>query len=369
MRIPFNDFKKHYRTHETEITEAIKRVLESGHYILGKEVAEFEKSFASYLGTKHAVGVANGLEALQISLIALGIGKGDEVITTPHSAVATALSIIAVGATPVFVDIDEFYHIDAQKIEAKISSKTKAIIPVHLYGQAADMDALLKIAQKHNLAIIEDCAQADGTTYTHTANKKVGAFGTFGCFSFYPTKNLGAVGDGGAIITNDDALAEKCRMIRNYGQKDRYRHEIYGMNSRLDEIQAAILSVNLKHLDRYNKRRQEIAALYHKELSNIPKLCLPTVRPLSNHIYHLFVIETEKRDALQTFLGKNGIDTLIHYPLPIHKQPCFKEHNGESYPLTEKGASRILSLPIHPHLDDSEVLFICEKIKKFYELQ
>ncbi len=365
MKILFNDFKRHYKAEKKKIDSAVQRVLGSGYFILGKEVLHFEKKFASYLGTTHAIGVANGLEALQISLMALAIGEGDEVITTADSAVATALAIRLVGATPVFVDIDDFYHIDARKIEEKITKKTKAIIPVHLYGQSADMDTIGALANKYHLHIVEDCAQAHGARYKE---KHVGTFGIAGCFSFYPTKNLGAYGDAGAIVTGDTEFAEKCRIIRNYGQKNRYEHPVIGINSRLDELQAGIVSAGLFVLKKNNARRNSIAQLYREALSSIKKIKLPLLRDTAYHVYHLFVIETETRDGLMEFLRKKNIATLIHYPIPIHKQACFPEHNSLSLPILEEKVKKILSLPIHPYLFDSEVKYITDSIKEYYEI-
>ncbi|NQV88631.1 MAG: DegT/DnrJ/EryC1/StrS family aminotransferase [Parcubacteria group bacterium] len=365
MKILFNDFSKNYRKEGKEINHAIERVLKSGYYILGKEVENFEKSFASYLKIKNTIGVGNGMEALQIALMALDIKHGDEIITTPLSAVATVLAHKTIGAKTIFTDIDRFFHIKTDDIEKKITPRTKAIMPVHLYGQPADMDKIMAISKKHNLYVIEDCAQAHGAEFK---GKKVGTFGTFGCFSFYPTKNLGAIGDGGAIVTNNNTLAEKCRKIRNYGQKNRYEHEIIGLNSRLDELQAAILSIKLKTLDKHNKRRREIASIYIKKLSNIKNIKLPELRNGTQHAFHLFVIETDKRDGLKVFLKKNGVDTLIHYPIPLHKQECFKEHNKENLPIVQEKTKKILSLPIHPYLKNNEVIYICEKIKSFYEI-
>lgn len=363
MEIKFNDFQKQYKTHRRKFNRAIKSVLDSGWYILGKQVANFEKDFAEYIGTKHAAGVANGMEALQIALLALDIGPGDEVITTSHTAAATALSIISVGAKPVFVDIDEYFHIDASKIEAAITSKTKAIIPVHLYGQSVDLGKILDICKKHNIHLIEDCAQAHGATFE---KKKVGSFGVINCFSFYPTKNLGAFGDGGAITTNDDVLYEKILQLRNYGQKNRYEHESYGLNSRLDEIQAAILSVQLEYLDKNNKSRRKIADIYHHRLKNIKEIKLPETRKGCHPVFHLYVIETEKRDALMEYLKSKGIASLIHYPIPVHKQACFKEHTS-SLPVLENKVKNILSLPIHPFLSKKEVKYICDCIQEFYK--
>jgi len=362
--ILFNDFKKQYQFLKEEIDLAIGEVLESGWYILGKRVEAFEQEFADYLGAEYCVGVANGLEALQIGLMALGISKGDEVITTSLSAAATALAIRAVGAKPVFVDIDDYFCLDAEKIEEKITERTKAILPIHPYGQSADIKKIKQICKKHNLYLIEDAAQAHGAEYQ---NQKLGTFGDLGCFSFYPTKNLGAFGDAGAIVTNSKEFYQKCRMIRNYGQSSHYRHKVYGINSRMDEIQAAILSVQLKHLDRYNEKRNEIAKTYFKMLSDVSQIKLPETREGAGHIYCLFVIEAEKRDKLMEFLKQKGITTLIHYPLPIHKQECFSEYNDLSLPVLEEKVKNILSLPVHPFLEQDEVLYICEKIKEFYK--
>src|SRR3989344_3653868 len=349
MKISFNNFQRQYNENKKDLDSALTRVAESGNYILGPEVKNFEDNFAKYIGSKFAIGVANGMEALQISLMALGIGKDDEVITTPHSAVATTLAITNIGAKPVFCDIDEYYHIDSSKIEALITTRTRAIVPVHLYGQSADLDEIGRVARKHNIHIIEDCAQGHGAMFR---GKKVGSFGTFGCFSFYPTKNLGGMGDGGAITTDDKELAEKCKMLRNYGQKNRYEHEFQGMNSRLDEIQAALLSILLEKLDSHNLRRQKIAEIYINELSKIREIELPNTRADSNHVYHLFVIKSEKRDGLQKYLEDKGVQSLIHYPIPIHKQKCLSDYNSMNLPVVENIVTSILSLPSHPYLTD-----------------
>jgi dTDP-4-amino-4,6-dideoxygalactose transaminase len=364
MEIKFNDFKKQYKNQAPALNKAIKNVLDSGWYILGPQVASFEKEFAKYINTKYAVGVANGMEALQIALMALDIGPGDEVITTSHSAAATALSIVSVGAKPIFVDIDEYFHINSEKIEEKITNKTKAVIPVHLYGQSVNLDKITKVCQKHKLHIIEDCAQAHGATF---GGKKVGSFGIINCFSFYPTKNLGAFGDGGAITTDDENLYQKILQLRNYGQKNRYEHMIYGLNSRLDEIQATILQVQLKVLDKNNKARQKIAEMYFNILKEIPEIKLPKIRENCNHVFHLFVIETKKRDELSAYLKSKEIPTLIHYPIPIHKQPCFKKNNNDFLPVLEDKVKRILSLPIHPFLTKKEIDYICNNIKLFFK--
>lgn len=361
--ILMNDFKREYAAFKKDINKALKNCLESGWYILGEEGKKFEEEFAQYIGTKYCIGVGNGLEALQISLMALEIGPGDEVITVSNSAVATTLAITNVGATPVFVDVDDYFHIDVAKIEEKITSKTKAIIPVHLFGQSVAINKLMGLAKKYNLHIIEDACQAHGASYQ---NKKVGTFGTFGCFSFYPTKNLGAYGDGGAITTNSEELYKKCLLLRNYGQTNRYEHDIVGLNSRLDEIQATVLRIKLKKLDRMLAKRNSLARLYKKNLSGISQIILPKTRKNNFHAFHLFVIQAERRNELMEFLKNNGIQTLIHYPIPIHKQKCYKNFNKVSLQKTEDFANKILSLPMNPFLKKEEVLIICDFIKKFY---
>lgn len=361
--IVMNDFKKEYAYYKPEMDKAMQEVLESGWYILGTQGKTFEEQFAKYIGTKYAIGVANGLEAMQISLMALGVGTGDEVITVSNSAVATALAITNAGATPVFVDVDEYYHIDLEELEKTITPKTKAIIPVHLFGQSVDMEALNAIAKKHNLFVIEDACQAAGAKL---GDKKTGSMGTAGCFSFYPTKNLGGYGDGGAITTNDEELYKKCIQLRNYGQTDRYRHEIKGLNSRLDELQAAILQVKLRHLDEMNVRRNKTAQIYLKELAEIKELTLPKVRKNAYSNFHLFVMQAEKRDELLASLAEKGIKALIHYPIPIHKQPCYPEYNDVKLPRAEALAKTLISVPMHPFLEESEVLEVCSEIKEFY---
>lgn len=364
-QIVMNDFKSEYNFFETDIQKTITKTLKSGWYILGKNVQQFEQDFARFNDAKYCIGVANGLEALQISLMALGVGSGDEVLTVSNTAVATALAITNVGAKPVLVDVDEYFNMDASKIEEKITKKTKAILPVHLFGQSADMIPILKIAKKHNLFVVEDACQSHGAAIN---GKKVGTFGQLGCFSFYPTKNLGGYGDGGAIITNSKTLAEKCQMIRNYGQKNRYIHELKGINSRLDEIQAAILSVKLRKLDQLTKRRQKIADLYRKYLLGVDQIQLPNVREGFNHVYHLFVIQAANREDLIKYLIGYIIQSQIHYPVPIHKQECYKgEFANLTLPKTEKFAKEILSLPIHPFMTEDDVKKVCFAIKKFYE--
>ncbi len=364
MKILFNKLGEEYKKYKKFFDQKIKKVLKSGNFILGEEVENFEKEFAQYIGVKYCVGVGNGLEALQLSLKALDIGPGDEVITTPLSAVASALCIELVGAKAVFVDIDKYFHLDPTEIEKYITKKTKAILGVHIYGQPFDIEKILKICKKYKLYLIEDCAQAHGAEFK---GKKVGSFGAVGCFSFYPTKNLGAFGDAGAIVTNDKRIYEYCKIARNYGQKNQYEHIILGLNSRLDELQAGILRIKLKFLDSLNKKRRKIAELYKSKLKDIPEIKLPLERKNCYHIYHLFVIQVEQRDKLREFLSKKGITTLVHYPKPIHKQLTFKEYNNLSLPNVENVTNKILSLPIHPLLNKKELNYIITTIRKFYQ--
>ena len=359
-----NDFKKEYSSIQSRLIKKIDQNLKQGWYILGDEGEKFEKNFAAYCGTKYSIGVANGLEALQIALMALDIGKGDEVITVANSAVATSLAITAVGATPVFADIDEYFHMDANQLQQLITPKTKAILPVHLYGQICEIEKICKIAKEHNIYVIEDACQAHGATHD---GREAGSFGTFGCFSFYPTKNLGAYGDGGAITTNSKVLFEKCKKIRNYGQSVRYYHDLKGINSRLDEIQAVILNFKLPTLDQKIKKRIMLADSYFSLLSDIPQLTLPKIRKNSRHSFHLFVIECERRGELIKYLKKSEVESFIHYPVPIHKQECYREFNRLILPMTEEKAKKVLSLPISPELTFREIKKVCKKIIEFYE--
>ena len=339
--------------------------MSKGDLILRSQLRQFEEDTASFIGVKQAVGLNSGTDALFLSLKAAGIGVGDEVITVAHTFVATLAVIVHCGATPVLVDVADDMNMDVDQVEAKISPRTKAIIPVDLNGRLCDMGKLMKIADKHNLKIVEDACQAHGAAFK---NKRAGSFGDLGCFSFYPTKNLGGYGDSGAITTNSKALYEKCVMLRNYGQKNRYIHVIKGMNSRMDELQASILNVKLNHLDYFVKKRITIAQIYLSNLNEVMQIQLPRVRNHTLHSFHLFVIQTENRSKLKEFLDEEGIETQIHYPIPIHKQECYKEFNTLRLPVTEKASDTILSLPIHPFLTGEEVLYICSAIKKFYKL-
>lgn len=361
--ILMNDFKKEYTHIQAEIDVALSRVSASGWYILGTEVEKFESAFAEFVGAKYCIGVANGLDALQLSLMALGIGKGDEVITISNTAVATILAITNAGATPVFVDVNEHALMETTLIENAITTKTKAILPVHLFGQMADMVEITRIAKKHNLYVVEDACQAHGATQQ---GKHAGSIGDTGCFSFYPTKNLGAYGDGGAIVTNSEKLYNKAKMLRNYGQETRYYHKVKGINSRLDEIQAAILSVKLAHLNEYIKNRQFVASMYDAALSTINQITLPEITPNNEHAYHLYVLRVRKRAQLMEFLKDRGIQSLIHYPVPVHKQECYQEFNSVALPNTEELASTVLSIPIHPFISNEEVEIVAKAIADFY---
>lgn len=365
MNIQMVDLKRQYQKIKTEIDQAIQEVLDSTQFILGKKVSDFEKNAAEYLGVKYTVGVANGTDALQISMMALGIGKDDEVITTPFTFVATTETIVMLGAKPVYVDIDPVsYNINVNKIREKITPRTKAILPVHLYGNPANMDEILSIAKEYNLYVIEDSAQGFGAEYK---GKKVCSFGDVACISFFPSKNLGCYGDGGMVVTNNDELHERIRMIASHGSKVRYVHEILGMNSRLDALQAAILNVKLKYIDQWNNERIKNAQLYSEKLKNVSQVKTPTYESHSKHIFHQFTLRVENRDGLQKFLSEKGIPTAIHYPIPLHLQPAFRGFAEEgSLPEAEKAAKEVLSLPMHPDLTEDEINYISNSIKEFY---
>lgn len=357
-----SDPKEGYLSHQKEIDQAIHSVLHEGRYILGNEVKCFEEEFASYIGVKYAVGVGSGTEALYITLKAYNIGQGDEVITVSHTAVATVAAIRQCGAIPVFIDIEpDYFTIDISKIDKRITKRTRAIIVVNLYGQPADIDPIIQLAKLHDLCVIEDCAQAHGAAYK---GRKVGSIGDVGCFSFYPTKNLGAIGDGGLITTNNEDIAKRIKLLREYGWQERYISFIQGHNSRLDEIQAAILRIKLKYLDKDNDRRNEIAALYNEGLSK-SILNLPKIRIGCSHVFHLYVIRSNRRNALKSFLLDNDIMALIHYPVAVHLQPAYREYSDVTLEVTEKIADEILSLPIYPELSDENVNYIVETINKF----
>jgi dTDP-4-amino-4,6-dideoxygalactose transaminase len=364
ITVPFGDLKRRYQALKGEIDETVARVLESGWYILGEELAKFESHYAKYLHTSQAIGVGSGTEALHLALVACGVQSGDEVITVTNTAVPTISAITFANAMPVFVDIDpKSFCMNAGKIEEKITSRTKAIIPVHLYGQACDMPAIMAVAEKHGLRIIEDACQAHGAEF---AGKKAGTFGDYGCFSFYPSKNLGAFGDGGIVVTNDQQKAEQIRLLRNYGQTKRYYHQTKGFNSRLDDMQAALLAVQLPHLEAWNKRRREVAAIYTKHVRN-KKIVVPSTHKDAFHVFHLYVIRCTERDRLREYLAEKGIGTQIHYPIPCHLQEAYKDLRlGKgTCPAAERCAEEILSLPIYPELTDEEALYVSEIINQF----
>ena len=378
--IPFLDMKAQHEAIAAEVRAAIDGVFDRGQFILGPEVAAFEEEFASYVGVRHAIGVASGTDALHLALRACDIGSGDEVITVPHTAVATVAAIELAGARPVFVDIHpDSYTLDPRLLEAAVTLRTKAILPVHLYGQAAPLAPILEIAKVHGLQIIEDACQAHGALYhpstgSGQGERKVGAWGDIGCFSFYPTKNLGAYGDVGMVVTDDAALAERVRLLRTYGWAERDRSIIRGVNSRLDEVQAAILRVKLKHLDAWNDRRRALAACYAAALGDLSGVILPGEIPYGRHVYHLYVVRLpigqaggRDRDGLRRFLAEQGIGTMVHYPTPIHLQEAYRDlgYPEGSLPESERAAREIISLPLSPQLTETQVETIAHAIRAY----
>lgn len=363
MKLHMVDVVSQYQNIKPDVDAAIHRVLDSGMFIQGKEVGEFECALAGYLGVKYAIGCASGTDALQIAMMALEIGPGSEVITSPFTFVATAETIGILGAKPVYVDIEaETFNIDPRKIESAITPRTRAIIPVHLYGQPAEMDAILDIARKHNLRVIEDAAQAHGAEYR---GRRAGSMGDVACFSFYPGKNLGAYGDAGALVTNDAALADHARMLRDHGRSEKYAHKLVGYGYRLDALQAAILGAKLPHVDAWNVRRREIADYYTELLTNtdiVPSYVPPQIKP----VYHIYCIRAKNRDVLQKHLKERGIETGIHYPIPLHLQPVYQNlgYNLGDFPHAEKAAREILSLPMYPELTYAQVQQIVDVVKE-----
>jgi len=367
--IPFVDLKAQYDSIKDEIDNAIQNVLNTTSFIMGEELKKFEVEFARFCDSKYAIGVANGSDALILALRACGIGEGDELITVPHTFIATTEAISNVGGKVIFVDIDpKTYTIDVSKIEEKITEETKAIIPVHLYGQSVDMDPIMKLARKYNLKVIEDAAQAHGAEYK---GKKVGSIGDVGCFSFYPGKNLGAYGDAGIVVTNNEEIAEKIKLLRNHGRiTKKYEHDIEGYSSRLDNLQAAILRVKLKYLNKWNDKRRNNAKKYNELLSNINGITTPYEADYAKHVYHLYVIrvEKERRDKLKEELKSKGVATGIHYPIPLHLQPAYNYlgYKKGDFPVTEECSQNILSLPMYAELSDKQILKIVETINYKY---
>jgi dTDP-4-amino-4,6-dideoxygalactose transaminase len=364
VSVPFVDLKAQYATIKNEVDAAIARVVENTSFIMGAQVAAFEKAFAEYLDARFCIGVNSGTAALQLALMACGIGPGDEVIIPSFTFFATAEAVSVLGAKPIFVDIDPVsYAITASAIEKAITPRTRALMPVHLYGQSADLDPIFEIAKRHNLRVIEDAAQAHGAEYK---GKRVGALGDAGCFSFYPSKNLGAYGEAGAIVTNDEALAEKLRLLRDHGSTSKYAHAIVGYNFRMEEIQAAVLNVKLPHLDDWNNQRREHASIYHSLLKD-SGVSLPREMDYARHIYHVYAIETENRDELQKHLISAGIQTGVHYPIPIHLQPAYASlgYRAGALPVTERLSERVLSLPMFPELHHDQQSRIAALIQAF----
>ncbi len=364
-KIPFLDLKTQYKQIESEVVPAVTEAMQNGAFIGGPQVTGLEEEFAAFCDSACCIGVGSGTDALRFALMAAGVGPGHEVITVPNTFIATTEAISQVGARPVFVDIKaDTCNIDPEKIGACITPRTRAVIPVHLYGQPADMDAILQIADKHDLLVIEDACQAHGALYK---GRKAGSLGTAGCFSFYPGKNLGAFGEGGAVVTQDESLALKIRMIRDHGQEKKYYHLIEGYNGRLDAIQAAVLRIKLKRLQSWNEARQHNARCYHELLADLDGIITPTEADFAQSVYHLYVIHADNRDALQQHLDQNGIATGLHYPQPLHLQAAYKHlgYKPGDFPVAENSASRLLSLPMFPELTRDQMGYIAGAIKEF----
>ena len=361
--VEFVKLKRQYDCFAVEYEEAALRAMRSGWYIMGKELETFETQFADYLNRRFCIGLNSGLDALTLAVRALGIGPGDEVIVPANTYIASVLGVTENGAVPVFVEPDEYFCLNADRVEEAITDRTKAILPVHLYGQPCDMEKICAVAQKHGLYVIEDCAQSHGARLN---GKLTGTFGTIGCFSFYPTKPLGALGDSGAVVTDDPVLADRLRKLRNYGSGVKYVNELEGVNSRLDEVQAALLQVGLKHLEEGNEYRNRIAARYLAEIRN-PLIILPQKRPGADHVYHVFGVLCEQRDNLQKHMADCGVKTLIHYPIPPHLQQCYAHlgHGAGYFPIAEAYAHRELSLPIYVGMPEKDVIAVIAAVNSF----
>lgn len=362
MKVPFNVLNKTFFMKQDEYEKKALDILRKGWYVLGEEVKEFEKEFANYIGSEYSIGVDNGLNALVIAFRELGIGSGDEVIVQANTYIASVMGITMNGAIPVFVEPDEYYNIDVERIESAITDKTKAICVVHLYGQASNMDRIMEIAKKYNLKVVEDCAQSHGADFN---GKRTGTYG-IGCFSFYPSKNLGCFGDGGAITTSDEKLDRDFRVLRNYGSDRRYYNEVVGYNSRLDELQAGLLRVKLSHLDELTKEREKIAKRYLSEINN-PKIKLPRIRENATSVWHLFVIKIDERNKFQQYLDANGIGTVIHYPIPPHLSEAYSYlgYKKGDFPITEEYAETVLSLPLYNGMTDEEQSYVIDIINRY----
>jgi dTDP-4-amino-4,6-dideoxygalactose transaminase len=365
VNVPFLDLRAVYGELQAEIDAAVRRVVSSGWYVLGREVEGFEAEFAAYCGVRHCIGISNGLDALELALRGYGIGAGDEVIVPANTFIASWLAVSRTGAVPVPVEPDEATHtIGAERIEPAITARTRAVMPVHLYGQPADMDPIVDLARRHGLKVIEDAAQAHGARYRR---RRAGSLGDAAAFSFYPGKNLGAMGDGGALVTDDDDLAARVRRLRNYGSVVKYHHESQGFNARLDELQAAVLRVKLAHLDSWNQRRRTLAARYLEGLAQVPSLVLPHGPENVEPVWHLFVVRHSRRDDLQRHLSRAGVETLIHYPVPPHRSGAYAERGFSpgDFPVAERIAATVLSLPMGPHLTDGMQERVMEAVASF----
>jgi dTDP-4-amino-4,6-dideoxygalactose transaminase len=363
MGIPLVDLRAQYQRLKDEINPAIQAVLDKCNFILGNEVAEFEQAFARFAGVRHGIGVSSGTEALHLALRAAGVGPGDEVITVANTFIATVLAITLTGATPVLVDCEaEGYEIDVNQIGPAVTERTKAIIPVHLYGQCADMDPIMELAARKNLMVIEDAAQSHGAEYK---GRSAGSMGALGCFSFYPGKNLGAYGDGGIVVTDDDELAEKLRLLRNWGSVVKYHHPVVGFNSRLDTIQAAVLKVKLKHLPRWNEARRQCAHVYDELLATEPMVITPRTMPYNAHVFHLYVVQVPDRDRVLAGLNAAGIGAGIHYPVPVHLQGAYASlgHIEGDFPNAERLAKRCLSLPLFAELVEDQIAVVVDALR------
>lgn len=363
MKVPFSILERQYKMYQKKYEAKALEILRKGWYILGEETEKFEEEYAKYTGTKYALGIDNGLNALVLAFRALNIGQGDEVIVQGNTFIATVMGITINGATPIFVEPDEYYNIDIEKIEEKITERTKAICVVHLYGQATRMDKILELCKKYNLKLVEDCAQAHGAEFNE---QKIGSFGDIGCFSFYPGKNLGCFGDGGAITTNNEEIYKKIKILRSYGSEKKYHHIEVGYNARLDELQAGLLRIKLSHLSELTDERKEIAEQYLKEIKN-PRVQLPKVRENCSHVWHLFVVRVENRDKFQKYLEENGIGTVIHYPIPPHLSKAYENlgYKVGDYPITEGYSNTIVSLPLYNGMTSEEINYVIKKINEY----
>lgn len=365
MNVMANTLDRGFYMYQEEFEQKALEVLRSGWYVLGREVSSFETEFAEYIGCRHCVGLASGLDALWIAFRILGIGAGDEVLVQGNTYIASVMGITMNGATPVFIEPDEYYNLDASRLEEKITDRTKAILVVHLYGQASNMGEIMKVAKKYNLRVVEDCAQSHGAKYN---GRMTGTFGDIGCFSFYPSKNLGAFGDAGAIVTNDDRIAEDVRVFRNYGSEKRYYNKVVGANSRLDELQAGLLRVRLKHMDQLEAQKRDICERYLNELDG-EKFELPRIREGATHIWHQFVVKSDRRDALAEYLKDKGIGTIIHYPIPPHLSEAYQYlgFRKGSFPITEKYANSVLSIPLFYGMKEEEQDYVIHWMNQFQE--